>query len=195
MKRHIKWMAVAAALVAGSAVAAPTVGIKSGVTTVTPDGGFLAAAKSLSVTVGPIQGKTLAFPFLAGNIDLANAKGEILHSGGIVLKSATTTVELRNFIIDTTGTMPVLTGLVVANEVTVGRIPLFSLVLPANITVPLQAKGKMKMLTIPGVTLNLTAGAATALNGAFKVTAFKGGLLIGSAKVKALGVGAPVGKK
>ncbi|NJM36514.1 MAG: hypothetical protein HC845_00780 [Akkermansiaceae bacterium] len=102
--------------------------------------------------------------------------------------SSTTTVELRNFIIDTTGATPVLTGLVVANENTVGRLPLFDLVLPEGITLPLQPKGSMKSLTLSGVSLKLTAGAAEALNGAFNVTAFAEGLPIGTAKVRAFGL-------
>ena len=104
------------------------------------------------------------------------------------MKSATTTVELRNFIIDTTGTAPVLTGLVVANEGTVGRIPLFDLVLPTGIMLPLKAQGPMKSLTLAGVSMKLTSGAATALNDAFGVTAFTAGLPIGTAKVKGFGL-------
>jgi hypothetical protein len=190
MKKQIKWMAVATAMAVGSVVAAPTASIATGATTVAADAGFLAAAKSLSVTVAPITGKKLMFKILAGNIDLANAKGEILHDGGLVLKSATTTVELRNFIIDTTGDGAVLTGLVVANEVTVGRLPLFDLGLPAGLgaSLPLKAKGATKALTLSGVSLKLSDGAATALNGAFKVSAFKAGLQIGTAKVQAFGL-------
>jgi hypothetical protein len=188
MKPQIKWIVVAMAMVTGNIMAKPTASIRTGATTVAADAGFLAAAKSLNVTVAPITGKKLKFNIVAGNIDLANAKSEILHDGGIVLKSATTTVELRNFIIDTTGTAPVLTGLVVANEGTVGRLPLFDLVLPSGITLPLKAKGSMKSLTLAGVSMKLTDGAATALNGAFSVTAFQAGLAIGTAKVQAFGL-------
>jgi hypothetical protein len=188
MKPQIKWIAVAVAMATANVMAKPTASIGTGATTVAADAGFLAAAKSLNVTVAPITGKKLMFKIVAGNIDLANAKSEILHNGGLVLKSATTTVELRNFIIDTTGAAPVLTGLVVANEGTVGRIPLFDLVLPTGITLPLKAKGPMKSLTLAGVSMKLTSGAATALNGAFSVTAFKAGLPIGTAKVEAFGL-------
>lgn len=188
MKLQIKWIAVALAMVTGNVMAKPTASIKTGVTSVAADAGFLAAAKDLKVSVGPISGMKLQFGIVAGNIDLANAKGEIVHSGGLLLKSATTTVELRNFIIDTTGMTPVLTGLVVANEGTVGRIPLFDLVLPTSIKLPLKAQGPMKSLTLAGVSMKLTSGAATALNGAFGVTAFKAGLPIGTAQVKAFGL-------
>ena len=179
---------MAVALVTGNVMAKPTASIKTGFTSVAADAGFLAAAKSLKVTVAPITGKKLQFGIVAGNIDLANAKGEIVHNGGLVLKSATTTVELRNFIIDTTGTAPVLTGLVVANEGTVGRIPLFDLVLPTGIMLPLKAQGPMKSLTLADVSMKLTSGAATTLNGAFGVTAFTAGLPIGTAKVKGFGL-------
>ena len=181
---------MATAMAVGSIVAAPTASIATGATTVTADAEFLAAAKSLNVTVAPITGTKLIFKILAGNIDLANANGEILHGGGLVLKSATTKVELRNFIIDTTGDAPVLTGLVVANEVTVGRLPLFNLNLPLGFeaSLPLKAKGTTKSLTLSSIDMKLSDGAAKALNGAFKVSAFKAGLQIGMAKVQAFGL-------
>lgn len=175
-------------MASGTLTAAPTADFRIGVTTVTPDAGFLAAADSLGVSVAPISGRKLAFPITAGSIDLANAAGEILHSNGLVLKAGGTVVELRNFIIDTTGASPVLTGLVVANETTVGRLPLFDLGLPAGLTLPLAPKGPFRALRLPNVTLTLTDDAAAALNGAFSVTAFAEGFLIGKAKVSAFGL-------
>ncbi len=181
-------MTAAIAMIAGSVMAAPTADFQAGVTTVAPDPGFLAAADSLGVTVAPIQGKNLAFPITAGSIDLANAAGEILHKNGIVLTAGGTVVELRNFIIDTTGAAPVLTGLVVVNEATVGRLPLFDLGLPAGLTLPLEPKGYLRVLSLPGVTLKLTDDAAAALNSVFSVDAFAEGLLIGTANVCAFGL-------
>lgn len=181
-------MTAAVTMIAGTVMAAPTADFQVGYTSVAPDAGFLAAAGSLGVSVSPIQGSKLAFPIVTGSIDLATAAGEILHSNGIVLKAGGTVVELRNFIIDTTGAKPVLTGLVVANETTIGRLPLFDLGLPPGLTLPLQPKGWLRVLTLPGVTLKLTDDAAAALNGAFNVTAFAEGFLIGTAKVNAYGL-------
>jgi hypothetical protein len=166
------------------ATAAPTAGIRAGATTVTPAASFLSAATSLGVEVAPLKGRALRFPITGGTSDLANARGEIFHSGGISLTAGSTVVQLRDFTIDTTST-PVLTGMVVANGSVVGRIPLFKVGLPA-LSLPLTPK--KQRLQIPGATLTLTATAATALNGAFGVTAFTEDFAIGTADVVANGV-------
>lgn len=120
------------------------------------------------------------FPITSGQIDLANAKGEVIHSGGLTLTAGTTVVDLSQFIIDTTQSSgPVLTGLVKANGSVVGRIPLFTITLP-SLTLPLSVK---RTLTIPSAALILTDQAAEALNGAFNVTAFTVGIPVGTAKI------------
>jgi hypothetical protein len=164
--------------------AAPTAGIKAGATTVTPASSFLEAATSLGVQVAPLKGRVLRFPITGGTSDLANARGEIHHSGGLSLTAGSTVVQLRDFTIDTTAT-PVLTGMVVANGSVVGRVPLFKVGLP-SLTLPLEPK--QQRLLIPGATLSLTAEAATALNGAFGVSAFTENFAIGTADVAANGV-------
>ena len=93
-------------------------------------------------------------------------------------------VRLESFILDTTGTTPVLTGLVVANGTLVGRLPLFNLQLPAGLTLPLRPEHGQ--LNLDGVGLTLTSGAAAALNSVFYVTALKGGITVGTANVWAL---------
>lgn len=188
MKAIIRTTAAALALAATTAMAAPTAEFRIGATAVHPDAGFLAAADSLGVSVAPIKGQRLTFPIIAGNIDLATAAGEILHSNGIVLKAGSTVVELRNFIIDTTAASPVLTGLVVVNEDTVARLPLFDLGLPAGLTLPLKPHPRFKTLKLEGVALTLTDDAAAALNSVFGVTAFAEGLAIGTANVRAYGL-------
>jgi hypothetical protein len=188
MKTSILTTAATLALAAMTATAAPTAEFRVGATSVHPDAGFLAAADSLGVSVAPIIGKRLTFPIIAGNIDLATAGGEIQHSNGIVLKAGSTVVELRNFIIDTTGAAPVLTGLVVVNESTVARLELFDLGLPAGITLPLKPQSFLKSLKLSDVSLKLTDDAAAALNSVFGVTAFAEGLPIGTASVQAFGL-------
>ena len=131
----------------------------------TPDAGFLAAADSLGVTVAPLTGRNLAFRITGGDIDLENAAGEILHSGGLSLSAGETVVELKSFAIDTSAAEPVLTGVAIVNEQLVGRIPLFKLSLP-ELSLPLQPAQRrffgfsFSRLSIPGVGLSLTGEAA-----------------------------------
>lgn len=188
MKNYLLPATFGLLLAAGSTQAAPTADFKRGVTVVNPDGGFLGAAESLGVRIAPIKGPSLRFPIIAGSLDLATAAGEILHSNGIELSAAGTVAELRNFAIDTANPEgPVLTGLVVVNESTVGRVPLFKLGLP-ELSLPLEARSFFRYLTIPDVELSLTGAAAGALNEIFGVSAFAEDFLVGEATVYAWGL-------
>jgi hypothetical protein len=75
-----------------------------------------------------------------------------------------------NFIIDTSGTTPLVTGDIVANNVFAARAPLFNAQLP---TLELPLDPTRRSLRIRSVALTLTAQAASALNSAFGVTAFQ----------------------
>jgi hypothetical protein len=192
----IRSLVIAAAssfAIAVSAYAAPTLNVAYGDTSVKLDPVFVGALQSLSVTPSAIGYSSLrngvaSFPVVDGDFDFGTAKGEIAHYGGLRLKAGSTTVELTDFIIDTSGAAPVLTGKVIANDSFVARIPLFDLTLPA-LTLPLQAPRGWGALTVPGVKVTLNAGAAAALNGAFGVTAFAGGIPIGEATVKTFAFG------
>ena len=171
--------------VAGShALAQQTKTLSEGVTSVTLSGTFVDALTSLSVTPGTVapteleRGKA-SFPVIGGALDLATAKGNILHSGGLTLNAGDTHVALQSFIIDTTAT-PVITGIVGVNGTLVGRIPLFDITLPAGFSVPLNPEGWV--LQLKGVGLTLDPAAASALSGVFKTTV-PGGLTIGTADV------------
>lgn len=171
--------------VAGShALAQQTKTLSEGVTSVTLSGTFVDALTSLSVTPGTVapteleRGKA-SFPVIGGALDLATAKGNILHSGGLTLNAGDTHVALQSFIIDTTAT-PVITGIVSVNGTLVGRIPLFDITLPAGFSVPLNPEGWV--LQLKGVGLTLDPAAASALSGVFKTTV-PGGLTIGTADV------------
>lgn len=172
---------------AASVAYAQTYTVESGKTSVALSSGFVSALHSLNVTpgvIGPtmISSGTASFPVVAGALDLNNLRGEVLHSGGLTLADTNTRVRLQSFVIDTTGSKPMITGLVVANGVMVGRIALFDLQLPSGIKLPLTpASGGT--LTLKGVGVNLDSTAAAALNKVFKVTAFQGGLKIGTASV------------
>ena len=178
----------AVALFATVAIAQNTRTIHSGRTSVKLSSTLTTALTDLNVKVGDIdpteiEEGTATFPITGGAIDLDTAAGNILHSGGLTLSADGTKVRLQSFIIDTTTATPMLTGLVVVNGKLVGRLPLFDLSLPAGFSLPLHlAEGR---LVLSGVGLTLDAQAAAALNAVFKVSAFKGGLAIGTASVKA----------
>jgi hypothetical protein len=178
-------------MVAASAACAQaqTRTVEFGKTAVTPSDGFVSALEGLGVKLGVVAPSTklsdgrLTFLVTGGAVDLKTAAGQIIHSGGLTLTAGKTVVVLQSFIIDTTS-KPVLTGLVVVNGNLVGRIPLFDLQLPAGLTLPLQPSPD-GLLDLPGVGVTLDSQAAAALNGVFKVNAFKAGFDIGTATAKA----------
>lgn len=184
----VKFAVLVALAVAGSiAFAQQTKTLNDGVTSVSLSSTFVDALNSLSVTPGTVAPTELehgraSFPVIGGALDLATAKGNILHSGGLTLNEGDTHVALQSFIIDTTAT-PVITGLVSVDGMLVGRIPLFDITLPAGFSVPLNPEGWV--LTLKGVGLTLDPAAATALSGVFKTTV-PSGLSIGTANVTIL---------
>lgn len=176
-------------MMGGAVTAGPTANLGDGRTSVALSTDFVTALGTLRLSAGAIGDGALrsgaaTFPVTGGAIDLANAKGEINHTGGLFLQSGTTRVELSSFNIDTLGSAPVLTGLVTANGNLLGRVPLFSLQLPA-LTLPLRTQA-FDTLFISNVGVRLTAQAATALNGAFNVMTFTTGFNIGTASVFAV---------
>lgn len=189
--RHLQGFAVGVALACGlgfNAYAAPTVPMREGSTTIKLDSAFATALTTAKVTLTALPRtqvkKTQAsFPIIGGAIDLANAKGEISHAGGLALAVGGDKIEISNFVIDTFESKPVLTGIVVFNGSIVDRIPLFDLTLPSGVTLPLTVVDKR--ITLGDVGVKLNAGAAAQLNAALKVTTFTGGSAIGVATVKA----------
>ena len=185
--RFMKNLAVVITVVlAASAAIAQTHTIESGKTTVTLSAGFVSALQSLHVTpgtIGPttISGGAASFPVVAGALDVNNAKGEIIHSGGLTLADSAKRVRLQSYTIDTTGAHPLITGLVTVNGTLLGRMPLFDLQLPSGLTLPLKPSGDV--LTLKGVGVTLDGAEAKALNMVFSVSAFQAGLKIGTANV------------
>jgi len=181
-------MAAAAVTVAvPSASASPTAQLTGGYTLVELYPEFVTALSSLGVTAGKTLPGTLYdrigyFPITGGRVDAFNAKGEVLHSGGLRLAKGGTQVVLTDFIIDTASGSPRLTGLVTANGSLVGRIPLFNLVLPA-IALPLQLPPAPDILLLSGTRATLAPEAATALNNAFATSAFVAGTNVAMAAV------------
>ena len=172
-----------------SALGQQTETVKAGLTTVNLAASFVSALGSLGVTpgtVGPteLRGTRVDFPITGGAFDLDTALGQVLHSGGLTLTAGSTEIRLQSFIIDTTGSAPQITGIVVVNGKLVGRLPLFNLSLPNDITLPIKPEDGL--FKAKGIGVTLTATAASALNGAFGITALSGGLDIGTANVVAV---------
>ena len=192
MKMQIRTAILAVGLAAATSMApvsaAPTAQITGGYTLVELAPEFVAALGTLGIAPsknlpGTLHSRIALFPITGGRVDAANARGEIPHAGGLKLTRGTTQVILTDFIIDTaSGANARLTGLVTANGSVVGRVPLFNVALPA-IQLPLALPPSPEQLLIEGNRLTLTAEAATALNGAFGVTAFAAGFNIGVASV------------
>jgi hypothetical protein len=178
---------VLALICIGQAHAAPTVRPFGGVTSVQLSEGFIEALGALNLTPGTVEPGVLSegiarFPIPGGGLDQATLKGDIFHVGGLSLSNhAGTTVQLFNFIIDTTGEQAVLTGLVTVDGDLVGRVPLFNLNLAQA-----QVEADLFQLTLKNVALDLTADAAQALNDILGVEAFEAGFNVGLAEVLAL---------
>ncbi len=161
---------------------AQTRNFRSGVTTVHLSEGFVSALGSLHVTPSPLGNSELRdgaidFPILEGEFDPTDLKAEIIHSGGLRLAAGGTTVDLRHFIIDTTGSKPVITGLVVLDGKVVARLTLFDLQIKAS---DLGWESK-SVLVLKNVGVTLDSGAAQTLNTVFHISALAGGLDIGLA--------------
>ncbi|MBB4663123.1 hypothetical protein [Conexibacter arvalis] len=77
--------------VAAPAVAAPTVSVSGGTTTLRLDGKTVRALRRAGVAVSAskpakLRGGTVSFPVSGGSIDPATAKGTLKHRGGLTLK-------------------------------------------------------------------------------------------------------------
>lgn len=187
--------AVAMALVPGAQAhntKAPPVATDSdtllyrGATTVALDPGAAGALKTLGITVAPTKpayaGKArISFPITLGVVDSTSLAGQIRHAGGLVFTKGDTKVYLTRYFIDIDGT-PSLSGLVGVGAPGTARADLFDLDLSA-----LKVDAGKRHITLSGVGLTLTQGAADALNTAFGegATPFTAGLKIGTATVKA----------
>ena len=169
------------ALAAPGAVASPAkkVDITGGSTTLKLAPGTAKALKDLGVTVGVVKPARLAkagpaFPITGGRVDATTLAGRIRHAGGLKLTAGATTVRATRYTIRITK-HPVLTA-----KVGTARVRLLSLDLSkAKIT---EHGHRVKVARVKA---SLTRPAAQALNAAFNVTAFKGGLRVGTATVRA----------
>ncbi len=179
---------LALTLVSASAFA-QTVATVSGQTSVALSSTFLNALKSLGVTPGVLNPTTISskavatFPITGGALDAKSAAGQITHSGGLTLTAGKTEVAIENFIIDTTGSTPVLTGIASVNGSVAGALPLFDLALPKGLKIKVVDG---IFVNLPGVGVTLSSDAAATLNKVFGVSAFQAGLDIGTATVQTI---------
>lgn len=167
-----------------------------GATTVALDPGAAAALASLDIDVSPVYparaGKSgISFPITFGLVSSDTLAGQIRHVGGLrfgkVVPGPNNDIKvfLTRFFIDIDDA-PSLSGLVGVGQKGGDRTELFTLDLTDLAVEP--GKGSIRL---SGVTLKLTAGAATALNTVFGTTAFTEGLVIGEATVHAKTITAP----
>jgi hypothetical protein len=178
-------------LITGNLYAQESVRTYVGTTGVQLSTSFISALKSLNVNVATVppaashlESGLVEFPIVGGIFDLQSAHGQIVHTGGLQLQAGSTVVTLTDYIIDTSDPAKArLTGIVTADGTYAGRIPLFDLTLP-TLNLPIQPIGGL-LLTIPNVGVTLNVKAAAALNKVFNVSAFSGGISIGSATVTA----------
>lgn len=130
-----------------------------------------------------IKNGVVDFLITGGAADLDATRVEIIHSGGLTLKSGNTAVNLTDFVISNLGDRAVLTGLLTVNGDLVARTDLFNLQVGE---VDASKRGGRIDLELGNVGVSLTNNAATALNQIFNVNAFTPGFNIGAAEVDAL---------
>jgi hypothetical protein len=177
------------------ALAAPTVQLVTGQTTVRISTDLLDALGSLGVTPDNVlpgglhpteQGASLVFPIPTGELDGEGPVLEVLHSGGFTLTAGETRVALTSFIIENLDGPVRLTGVVKANDTIVGRIALFDVELTRAPEITGNPASGVGVLRLPGANLTLTEEAATALNEAFGLEGtFTAGFPIGTARIYA----------
>jgi len=175
--------ALSLALAATASAATPnTVDLKkAGDTRLTLDKKAAAALKSLGVNVAPVKPSKVSrgavvFPITSGSVDPKLADGALInHSGGLRLSKGRTTVALRNFRIRITSSQATISAAVGTSRATIINLDLGK----AKVTRP------SLNLRIRNVGVKLNATGASALNKAFKTSAFKSGLKLGTAVVDA----------
>lgn len=123
--------------------------------------------------VGPATySKTLVLPVSGGQIAVATLAGTIDHNGGIKLSHGEKSVEVTTFIVDTSTKQ--VTALIGEQ-----RMPVFAI----NTSSEKRKSETGGTIVDSGLKLTLTEQAASALNGALGVSAFKAGQVFGTATI------------
>jgi hypothetical protein len=157
------------------------VAFDGGATTLALDPGTAAALTGLGVTPSVIPPGTagprgLAFPITGGNLATGELVGRVPHSGGIALTAGATRVELQDFVIDLGESASRLIAEVGGTGTTV---PLALDLSAAKVGL---SNGKA---VVDNARVALSPEAAAALNAAFRTSALRAGLVLGSARVVA----------
>lgn len=193
---HIGALVFAGALACSqAAVAAPSVQLTGGATSVRLSQELLGALGSLGVVPDNVlpgglhptsHGATVVFPIPTGELDAQGPVLEIIHSGGLTLTAGDTRVALTSFIIENIGNDLRLSGVVKANDTIVGRIPLFRIALTQAPEVTPGTGNGAGRLKVEGAELTLTSRAAATLNAVFGLDGvFTAGFPIGTARIAA----------
>ncbi len=136
--------------------------------TINFDPTFIQNVQSIGISITDLNGNalvnnSLTMTSVGGSLDVTNGAGEVLHTGGIMLKIGSNVVRVENMVIDTTNSStPEITGLYVINGKILGRIPVFTLSAPPGITVPLPVNAGTTSLN--GIYINIAAATAMQLN-------------------------------
>lgn len=154
---------------------------KAGDTRLTLDKKAGAALRALGIRVAPVKPSkgaagAVVFPITSGSVDPKLSDGALInHSGGLRLTKGRTTVALRNFRVRVTGSQATISAAVGTTRATIINLDL------ANA----KATRPALNLRLKNVGVKLNATGASALNKAFKTSAFKSGLKLGTAVVNA----------
>jgi hypothetical protein len=132
-----------------------------------------------NVDVAPVDpatagNKGISFPITGGEVDSESLAGTIDHSGGLVFSSGGTDVELTDFVIDTAA------GTLTASTADGAELVVLDVDLSG-----LDRSDEDGAIVLTGITTTLSDDAASALNDAFGVELFEGGLAIGDVTVTA----------
>jgi hypothetical protein len=135
--------------------------------------------KQNNVAVAPVDpasagDKGISFPITGGEVEAETLAGTIDHSGGLTFSSGGTDVELTDFVIDT-----------VAGTLT-ASLPDGSELVTLDVDLTgLERSDENGEIVLTGIVTTLSGDAAAALNDAFGVDLFEGGLAIGDVTVTA----------
>jgi len=161
------------------AAAATTLTLNGEDTVLALDSKTAKVLKQNDVSVAPVNPATagdagISFPITGGEVDSETLAGTIDHSGGLTFSSGGTDVELTDFVIDTTAgtltaSLPDGTELVTLDVDLTG----------------LERSDEGGAIVLTGIVTTLSDDAAGALNDAFGVNLFEGGLAIGDVTVTA----------
>jgi hypothetical protein len=117
----------------------------------------------------------IAFPITGGEVDSETLAGTIDHSGGLEFSVGKTNVALTDFVVDTTA------GTLTATTPDGAKL----VTLDLDLTGLERTDKEDGTIIASGIVATLSNDAAAALNDAFSVELFKGGLTIGDVTVTA----------